>query len=72
MIYGFNKAKEDSLRTGELGTCSYVIYFLFCTRIFTNTIFVLDKKHRYKSDIDGACIEIKCVYNIDRFSKGKR
>lgn len=34
MIYGFNKAKEDSLRTGELGTCSYVIYFLFfCTRI---------------------------------------
>lgn len=70
MIYGFNKAKEDSLRTGELGNCSYVIYFLFCTRIFTNTIFVLDKKHRYKSD--GACIEIKCVYNIDRFSKGKR
>lgn len=29
MIYGFNKAKEDSLRTGELGTCYYVIYFLF-------------------------------------------
>lgn len=63
MIYGFNKAKEDSLRSGELGTCSYVIYFLFCTRIFTNKIFVLDKS-------DGACIEIKCVHN--RFSKGKR
>lgn len=67
MIYGFNKAKEDSLRTGELGTCSYVIYFFFCTRIFTNKIFVLDKNTDIKAM---ACIEIKCVHN--RFSKGKR
>lgn len=45
MIYGFNKAKEDSLRTGELGTCSYVIYFLFLYTYttYTNTMFVLDK-----------------------------
>lgn len=49
MIYGFNKAKEDSLRTGELGNCSYVIYFLFCTRIFTNKIFVLDKNTDIKA-----------------------
>lgn len=71
MIYGFNKVKEDLLRIGELGNCFYVIYFFFCICIFINIIFVFDKKYRYKSDIDGVCIEIKCVYNIDRFFKGK-
>lgn len=72
MIYGFNKAKEDSLRTGELGTCSYVIYFLFFVHVYNVHKYNICawQKHRYNSD--GACIEIKCVHNINRFSKGKR
>lgn len=61
MIYGFNKAKEDSLRTGELGTCNQCHLFTDFVLVYSQIQYLCSTKTQIQTAI--AAVLTQNIFN---------